>query len=352
MSQAGLDGVVAAETRLSRVDGLRGELVIAGSRVQELAELSFAELAARLWEREDELARSLGAARVAAFEQLARWEPALQLPTAMDALRAGLALLELPPADPELALTGASAVLVGAWARRQAGSAPLAPDPDAAHAADLLGLIRGERATEAEARALNTYLVSVADHGLNASTFTARIVASTQADARAAVVAAIGALQGPLHGGAPGPVLDMLDAIGTPERAEAWLEAELAQGRRLMGFGHRVYRVRDPRASVLEGALLELCGERKRTALARSVEASATRLLAARYPQRPLLANVEFFTALLLEGLGIPRELFSAVFATGRVAGWLGHVAEQRSCGRLIRPRGRYVGPEPLPLAS
>jgi citrate synthase len=197
---------------------------------------------------------------------------------------------------------------------------------------------------------MDRYLVTVADHGMNASTFTARVIASTRSDMVSAVAGAVGALKGPLHGGAPGPVLEMLDAIGVPERAEAWLTREMEAGRRIMGMGHRVYRVRDPRAAIFERAVSELSaegGETPRLALAHAVEAAATALLAARHPGRDLRANVEFYTAVLLEALGLPRALFSATFAVGRVAGWTAHVMEQRAEDTLIRPRAEYVGAVP-----
>jgi citrate synthase len=183
---------------------------------------------------------------------------------------------------------------------------------------------------------------------MNASTFTARVVASTASDLVSAVVAALGALKGPLHGGAPGPVLDMLDAIARPERARMWLEQELAAGRRIMGMGHRIYRVRDPRAAALERAtgVLEQAGvAADRLSIARAVEREAERLLAERHPDRPLRANVEFYTAVLLDAVGIPRTLFSPMFAASRVVGWCAHVAEQQAVGRLIRPASRYIGP-------
>ena len=205
-------------------------------------------------------------------------------------------------------------------------------------------------ATPHAARALEQYLVTVIDHGMNASTFTARVVTSTASDLVSAIVAAVGALKGPLHGGAPGPVLDMLDAIATPSNAEAWLLGELAAGRRIMGMGHRIYRVRDPRAAVLERALLRLEQDgvsTPRVALARAVEQAAVGVLRARHPTRPLLANVEFYTAVLLEAIGVPRELFTATFAASRVAGWAAHVDEQRRTGRLIRPSSVYVGAMP-----
>jgi citrate synthase len=202
------------------------------------------------------------------------------------------------------------------------------------------------RAADAGAVAgMNAYLVTVIDHAMSASTFTARVIASTGSDLLSAMIGAIGALKGPLHGGAPGPVLDMLDAIGRPADAERWLLDELAAGRRIMGMGHRVYRVRDPRAAVLEEAARPLSSQRLE--LARAVEAAASKILRERKPDRPLAANVEFATAVLLDAVGLPRDQFSPTFAISRLAGWSAHVLEQRRTGRLIRPASRYVGPRP-----
>jgi citrate synthase len=224
------------------------------------------------------------------------------------------------------------------------------PRPTLSHAADYLLMLSGAIPDAARVAGLDAYLCCVADHGMNASTFVARVVASTGSDMVSAIVAAIGALKGPLHGGAPGPVLDMLDAIGQPDRARAWLEAELAAGRRIMGMGHRIYRVRDPRAAALERAAsnLERAGAATdRLRMARAVEREAEQLLAEHYAGRALRANVEFYTAVLLEAVGIPRTLFSATFAASRIVGWCAHVDEQRRVGRLIRPASRYVGPMP-----
>jgi citrate synthase len=215
-------------------------------------------------------------------------------------------------------------------------------------------MLCGSEPQPAHSAALDAYCATVAEHGMNASTFTARVVTSTGSDAASAVVAALGALKGPLHGGAPGPVLDMLDAIGSPERARPWLAAELDAGRRVMGMGHRIYRVRDPRAAVLERqleALREAGVAAERLELARAVERAARDLLAERYPERRLAANVEFYTAVLLDAVGLPRGAFTPVFAVARVAGWLAHVAEQRESGRIIRPTCRYVGPQPRAAA-
>lgn len=354
----GLDNVIATETALSDVDGDRGRLVIAGHDVEELApRAGFEEVATLLWAAAglagappdvDATRRALATARADAFARLPRLGDALAADDGMDALRAAVA--QLPsrgPAEDAVAATGAMAVFAAAWARGRAGLPALPPAPDAGHAADYLRMVTGAAPAAAAAHALDRYLVTVSDHGLNASTFAARVVASTASDPISAVVAAIGALKGPLHGGAPGPVLAMLDAIGAPAQARTWLEGELAAGRRIMGMGHRVYRVRDPRAAVLERAitLLEQAvgTTNPRLALARAVERAATELLAARHPDRPLAANVEFYTAVVLDAVGLPRTLFAPTFAVSRVAGWTAHVAEQRRTGRLIRPRSRYV---------
>ena len=254
-----------------------------------------------------------------------------------------------------LHLVAAPAVFIPALLRRRQGLAAIAPDQDRSHASDILAMLTGAPPTSQQVDALDRYLVTVADHGLNASTFAARVVASTQAGLTSSVLAALSALKGPLHGGAPGPVLDMLDAAGSPEQAPAWIAAELARGERLMGFGHRVYRVRDPRADALKAAvrLLAQAGaiDPARLALAEALESTALAQLKAKKPDRPLDTNVEFYTALLLEALGFPREAFTGVFAMGRVGGWLAHAREQAETGRLIRPLSVYVGPKPQAAA-
>jgi citrate synthase len=365
-SAVGLEGVIAAETRLSHVDGDTGRLVLAGHDVEQLAgHATFEDTCALFWSGRlptasdrAAIAIRLGAARLRAHHALPRLGAALELASAADALRAGIAQLEgeggVEPTAFEVA--GATAVVAAAWHRRRQRLEPIMPDAERGQAADYLRLLAGDAPGDEAARALDTYLVTVSDHGMNASTFAARVVASTGSDLVSAIVAAVGALKGPLHGGAPGPVLDMLDAVGEPERAAAWLEAELGSGRRIMGMGHRIYRVRDPRAAVLEAAVetlersaLATGRTRARLQLARAVEQAATTLLRARHPQRALCANVEFYTAVLLDALGIDRALFTATFAVGRVIGWAAHVAEQRTGGRLMRPASRYVGPMPSP---
>jgi len=355
---SGLEGVIVADTRLSEVDGERGRLVVAGHDVESLAgRTSFEQVVALLLDgtlpdepRRAVVAAGIGAGRQKGFETLARAGDALSAPDAMDALRTAASHMRVDGDGEPAALQaiGALGTFAAAWARARVGQAAAQPDPELGHAADVLRMVLGQPADAARTAGLDAYLVTVADHGMNASTFTARVIASTRSDLVSSIVGAIGALKGPLHGGAPGPVLDMLDAIGEPGDAPTWLEVEVAAGRRIMGMGHRIYRVRDPRAAVLERAIaaLEASGiSTGRLALARSVERAAEGVLRKKHPDRPLHANVEFYTAVLLDTLGLPRALFAATFAVARGAGWCAHVFEQRGLDRLIRPSSRYVGP-------
>ncbi|GLQ55287.1 citrate synthase/methylcitrate synthase [Devosia nitrariae] len=355
--KSGLEDVVAAETRLSDVDGAAGRLVIGGLPLDKLvAEYRFEDAASLLLGRFfgnqaiDEAA--LAAARAEAFVHVDALDDLLLAMPPVDAMRVLLGRLQ----DGEdvasaLRLLAGPAVFLPAILRRQRGEAAIAPDPGLRHSPDILYMLRGERPSEEHAAALDGYLVMVCDHGLNASTFASRVIASTGAGLASSALAALSALKGPLHGGAPGPVLDMLDAIGQPENARDWLTAELDEGRRLMGFGHRIYRVRDPRADALKSVLERLTAtgqvDKARIELAEAVETAALRLLAERKPDRPLLTNVDYYTVLLLEALGFPREAFTGLFAIGRMAGWLAHAREQATDGRLIRPQSRYIGPVP-----
>ncbi|HEX2553613.1 MAG TPA: citrate synthase [Microvirga sp.] len=353
----GLDDVVAAETALSHVDGEAGRLILRGRDLEAVAgRMSYEAAVALLWadlvpQSGGDLARAIGRDRVRAHRLMAPLFGSLQGLAPVEGMRLLLAALpDREPDHPTLAV-GAAAVAAAAAMRAAQGLPVPAPDPDLSHAADLLRMTLGTSPDATEARALETYLVTVLDHGLNASTFAARVVASTAAGLLSAAVAGLCALKGPLHGGAPGPVLDMLDAIGTSERAPAWLDAAIARGERLMGFGHRVYRVRDPRADVLKAAVARLKGRDNRVALAEAAEAAALAALARHKPGRRLDTNVEFYTALLLEALGIPRAGFTPVFAVGRMAGWVAHAVEQERAGRIIRPQSRYVGPWPAEAA-
>jgi citrate synthase len=348
----GLDGVVAAETALSHVDGLAGRLVIAGEDVETLSQTAtFEAVAGRLWELGDGGVRAqsdIGRARASAFELVPDLLIAAKGMTPGEGLRVAFALLR-PSRDlpDEILAVGAAPVFAAALSRTSAGLPAVAPDPSALHAADTLRMLSGVAPSPALVRALNSYLVTVSDHSMNASTFAARVTASTQASMFASVTAAYCALTGPLHGGAPGPVLDQLDAIGPEGNIGPWLTEALDTGVRLMGFGHRVYRVRDPRADALRAALLQLDPNTPRLVFAQKVEAQALAELKRRKQDRALDTNVEFYTALLLEALQIPRALFTPMFAVGRVAGWTAHILEHGRNGRLIRPDARYVGTLP-----
>jgi citrate synthase len=358
----GLEGVVAAETVLSDVDGAAGRLVIRGHSLDEIAgRWTFEDVTALLWsgffdDLPSDLRGALGVARAEVASELTALDPELALRTPIEIMRALTArLADGDDLATALRLAAAPAVFTAAAIRVQAGEPVVTPDPSLGHAADILRMCRGRPASEAEIGALDAYLVTICDHGFNASTFAARVVASTRAGLGSAVLAGISALKGPLHGGAPGPVIDMLDAIGTPENARAWLEAALDRGDRLMGFGHRVYRVRDPRADALKRAVKVLGAGSNvlpgRLAFAEAVERAALEVLRERKPNRSLETNVELYTALMLEALAFPPAAFTCVFAMGRVAGWIAHAREQVAGGRLIRPASAYVGPVPRAAA-
>ena len=354
----GLEGVIAADTVLSEVDGQAGRLIIRGRSLDQLAgRVSFEEVARLLWDGffddlPDDLATALGAARLEVFAEVSALDTGLLDRTPIEAMRALTArLADGDDLATALRLAAAPTVFTAAVVRAQAGEAPVRPDPALGHAADALRMLRGKPASPAEVAALDSYLVTVSDHGLNASTFAARVIASTRAGLTSAVLGGISALKGPLHGGAPGPIIAMLDAIGRPENARPWIEAALDRGDRLMGFGHRIYRVRDPRADAMKLAVRRLTEGSNvspgRLAFAEAVEASVLAILKDRKPDRPLDTNVEFYTALLLEALAYPPSAFTCVFASGRVVGWIAHAREQLAGGRLIRPQSRYVGPRP-----
>ena len=366
----GLDGVVAGQTRLSHVDGLAGELIIGGYELKALAgRVTFEAAAHLLWRgvlpSRDELGKlrhEMAALRVIPDETMHVVRAAAKAPP-IDALRMACSTLSLDLANPDdisldadlraaKLLTARVPTVIAAHARLSAGQQPIAPRADLSHAANFLYMVHGKEPDPIAARAIDTYWVTVIDHGMNASTFAARVIASTRSDMVSAVTGAIGALKGPLHGGAPGPVLDMLVDIGSADRAEAWVRKELAAGHRIMGFGHRVYKVRDPRAAVLSTVADEMSSaaleDKKLFTLARAVEQTALRVLDEVKPGRNLRTNVEFYTALVLQALGLKPGSFVATFACGRVAGWCAHVIEQHAEDHLIRPQSEYVGPRGL----
>lgn len=355
MLNSGLEGVVAARTALSRVDGERGELIIGGFRVEELAtRATFEETAWLLWNGRLPTARELDSFRMALAAERVLDPAVVDVLRAcsrkridpMDALRIAAGMISLASSN-AVAIVGRVPSLVAAYWRLGRGEDVLPPRPDLGHAANFLYMLRGEAPDAEHVRGLETYLNTVIDHGLSASTFTARVIISTGSDLVSAIVGALGALKGPLHGGAPGPALDMVFEIGDASRAEAVLRQKIEAGERLMGFGHRVYKVRDPRADVLAAAAKRLftrAGDMSLYTLAREVEATALRLLNEYKPGRRLQTNVEFYTALLLHGLGLEASLFTPTFAVSRVAGWIAHALEQSHQNRIIRPQSEYAG--------
>jgi citrate synthase len=278
-------------------------------------------------------------------------EPLAQLRTVLSLGATVLGLQPLIDLDPDarraqsLRLAAVVPSVLAALHRRGKGLAVVEPDPALGHAAAYLYETTGERPDPDAVRAVEQYLMLTIDHGFNASTFTARVVASTGADLADCVCAALGALAGPLHGGAPGRALDALDAIGSPDRAGEWVRAEIATGRRIMGFGHAVYRSVDPRSVLLRRIAEELGGELVERAI--SVEAEILVTLAELKPDRQLPSNVEYYAGVVMASAGLPREMFTPTFAVSRTVGWCVHAVEQAAAGKLIRPAAHYVGPEP-----
>lgn len=363
MIAKGLEDVVVAETALSRVDGETGRLIYRGYDIRDLARaVTFEEVAYLFWygdlptraQLNDLRKLMTGLATLPSqAEQVLRDLPKTTDP--MDALRTGVSALgaghplEPPDHTQAIALTAVAPVLVAAFARLRHGMEPLTPLSTLDTAANYLYMPAGTEPTPAQTRALNAYLVLLADHGMNASTFAARVVASTRSDLYSSITAAVGALKGPLHGGAPSRVLDMIQQIGTQENAEPWMRGALGRGDRLMGFGHRMYKTTDPRAEILRELAREVAPP-ELFALAQQVEATGLRLLQEEKPGRRLYTNVEFYSAVVLDAIGLPKELFTATFAVGRMAGWTAHVLEQAADNRLMRPATRYVGPGPRPV--
>ena len=355
---SGLEGLVAAETVLSHSDGAQGILWVRGYTLAELvARFGYEGAVGLLWEEfvSDGTDRAaiearLGAAREAAFSALGEWLDRAGSRSIVAGVR--LALANLPDTADPPAILATLPVAIGALLRQRQGLAPLAPDSTLTTAADLLRMVHGRPVDAAMAEALDTYWTALIDNGLNTSAFTARVIASSRASLASAALGAYCAFTGPLHGGAPGPTLDMLDEAEASGDVAAWAEHKLAAGERLMGFGHRVFKGGDPRALILRDALRRL-GDRLgpaagRLAFAAEVERGVGVAFARLKPGRPTLQpNVEINAALLLDAVGLPRDAFMPVFAVARCAGWLAHAMEQQREARLVRPSSAYVGPRP-----
>lgn len=366
----GLEGIVVAETRLSRVDGKQGRLYYRGIRIAEFIEngASFEEIVYLLWNGKLPAADELESFKAAVAD-------ARELPdTIMDALRmypdtadpmvvlrttvSLLAMFDENPDDlsPDnlrritTSLLSRFPVILATYHRLRQGLDPVAPRTDLGHAANFLYMLNGEEPGPRSVEGMNAYLVLLADHGMNASTFTSRVVAGTQADVFGAISAAIASLKGPLHGGAPPRVMDTLTSVGSREEAEQYVNDALDRGERIMGIGHRVYKTYDPRATILRDmtkGIAQETGNTKWYEIAYAVEEAAV----SRLSSKGLYTNVDFYSAPLLVSVGLPADMLTPAFAMSRVAGWSAHLIEQYADNRLIRPRAEYVGPRNVPYA-
>jgi len=348
----GLKGVLAGETELAMIDGTNGRLQYRGYPIGELvANGTYGQVAELLWTGDWSSTVHLACAPVP-DEVVAVLRSLPAATNAMDALRTAVSAwgavtgsLWPPTIEQARSLTALAPSALAAFARLRDGLEPIDPDPELGLADGFLYQVRGERPDEASARALDAYFVVGAEHGFNASTFAARVIISTHSDIGSAVAGAIGALKGPWHGGAPSEVVDQLQQIPSVEDAEEWIRATLERGERLMGFGHRVYRTYDPRAAALRTVAEGLASVADWLAKAVAIEEVALRVLAEWKPDYPIKTNVEYYAAAVLQGVGLPPNLFPATFALARHAGWTAHCLEQARANVLIRPDVRYVGP-------
>ncbi|MFI0790134.1 citrate synthase/methylcitrate synthase [Streptomyces lydicus] len=373
----GLAGVIVTETRLGDVRGREGFYHYRQYSAVELAtSRSFEDVWYLMFHGELPDAAQLAAFRVetAALRPLpdavrdalpalagagALAGPLAGLRTALSLFGASLGFCPLYDIDADrrradaLAVCAAVPTLLTALHRLGRGLQPVAPRADLGHAANYLYMLTGEEPEPAQVRAIEAYLISTIDHGFNASTFTARVITSTGADLAACLVGAVGALSGPLHGGAPSRALDMLDAIGTPDRIDDWIRDRVLGGDRIMGFGHSVYRTEDPRSRMLRGVAEGFGGPLVEFAV--QVETRVEELLAELKPGRELHTNVELYAGVVMELCGLPREMFTPTFCAARVIGWSANVLEQAEDSKIIRPAARYVGPpppQPLPAVA
>ncbi|MFZ1061224.1 MAG: citrate/2-methylcitrate synthase [Candidatus Rokuibacteriota bacterium] len=361
----GLEGVVAAETALCDLDGANGRLAYRGYDIDELArQASYEEVAHLLWRGElptraqlDGFCAELTAARPIPDQLLAAFR---LLPKKADPMRAlQMATAMLGTFDPDAAdnsheanlrkalrLTSQLATAVCSHHRIRLGKEPVPPTKDLGHAANFLFMLTGERPSAVNVRAFDASLILYAEHEMNASTFTTRVISSTLSDMHSAVAGGIGAIKGSLHGGAGEAVMLTLKEIGRIENVDSFVETALAQKRRLMGFGHRVYRAGDPRAAILRGLTEDACRQSGQEMWFRM----AVRLFEKVNRAKGLIPNVDFYSAPLWYSIGIPVDLFTPVIVCGRIAGWTAHLLEQYQDNRLIRPRGQYTGPGRRPF--
>ncbi|WP_142827628.1 citrate synthase/methylcitrate synthase [Planococcus soli] len=358
MFQQGLKGVVAVQTAIASVDGDRGELRYRGQLVEEVIHgKSFEETAYFLWHGQWPAAAQLTGlqqqlihsrklpAHIIKIAQLLPKESSL-----MDAMRTLVSAYPdakfktLPSAEQAITLTAALPVMTALFYRIQNGQMPIEPREDFGHTANYLWMINGQEPTNAQIEALETYLKLTMEHGMNASTFAARVTISTESDLVSAVTSALGTMKGPLHGGAPSGVIDLLDSMKTEDRIDAIITEKLDRGEKIMGFGHRVYRTEDPRSVILRKKCLELEGEDPWLDLATVAESRIIKQLTVRKPGRALYTNVEFYAAAIMRSIAMPTQLFTPTFSIARIVGWTAHALEQLENNVIFRPQSEYIG--------
>lgn len=359
--RVGLEGVAIAESVISSVNGEKGELIYRGHWAEALTQgHKYEDIVYLLWngslptlDQAETFRQQLAKLRgiPGYIKDIIKLIP--QDTPVMSVLRTAVSALQVPgPAWPPtheqaMKILACAPTIIMYYHNLVSGVAEREPDPSLDHAENYLYMLHGEKPIEAHARALETYLMLSADHDMNASTFTSRVVTSTEADIVSAMTAAIGALIGPLHGGAPSKVDDMLDEIGTEANAEPWLRSKLGAGERLMGFGHRVYKTYDPRAAALREVTKKFADHSPLFKLSLHVEEVAIKLLQEYKPGRNLYPNLEFWAAGVMRTIDLPRTLYTPTFCVGRIGGWGAHIMEQAANNRLIRPSAIYVGPVP-----
>ena len=365
----GLEGVIAAATSISSIDGTAGRLTYRGIPIEELAANSFyEEVAYFLWNGQlptqvqlDQFMADLASMRTLPDNIVSALKLFPANSSGMDMLRTVISLLSVSDPDEEnnsqesnrrkaLRLMALFPSIIAGFHRVRNGLDIVPPDPALGHAANFLYMLTGEKADPVKVKGIDLYLVLLADHGLNASTFTARVIAGTEADMYAAVTGALGALKGPLHGGANQGVMDMLDEVGSLDRVDAWFDATMAGQRRIMGIGHRVYKTEDPRARVLRRVSDEMgyaVGKHDLHEMVLRIEQRA--LSHPHFVERKLAPNVDYYSATVLYYADIPLDLFTTIFAMSRIVGWTAHLIEQYADNRLIRPRAQYIGPDYQP---
>jgi citrate synthase len=355
----GLQGVIAAETAIGYVDGENGRLLYRGYPIGQLVERgTYGRVAELLWTGEWRKSAVLVPTEMPEPVMCALHElPSHTHP--MDALRTAVSVWGAwrrphwpPTVDQARELTALAPSALAAFHRIRQGLEPVAPNPKLSLAGGFLQQLSGKDPDPAAARALDAYFIVGAEHGLNASTFTCRVIISTRSDLASAICGAIGALKGPLHGGAPAEVVSQLHEIGSPDRAEKWVREAIARGDKIMGFGHRVYRAYDPRAAALRKVAEGMSDMADWLDTAVKVEDVVLRVFGELKPDHVIKTNVEYYAAAVLQGVGLPVDLFPPTFALARMAGWSAHAIEQASADKLIRPDARYVGPAEMDVPS